>query len=253
MNLQIQPGISLDGLQKIDPQALFVVRHTHRGYYLTKRIIDFSLSVLALVLLSPILAIVAILIKLDSSGPVIFKQDRISVKRRTYGNITYWQKITFTCYKFRTMECNANPSLHKSYIKALINNDSKSMAELQGGDTKVRKLTHDPRITRLGRILRKTSIDEIPQFINVLKGEMSLVGPRPAIPYEIEMYKSWHFRRLETKPGITGLWQVTARSSCDFDEIVKLDIEYVDKQSFWLDLKIIFKTPIAVLFCRGAV
>jgi lipopolysaccharide/colanic/teichoic acid biosynthesis glycosyltransferase len=249
----MQQGFTIDSLQKIDPQALFVVQNINRSYYIAKRALDFSLSLMAIILLSPLLAIVSILIKLDSSGPVIFKQDRISVKRRTYGNITYWQKVTFKCYKFRTMVCNADPSLHKSYIKALINNDSKSMAELQGKDTSVRKLTHDPRITRLGRILRKTSIDEIPQFINVIKGEMSLVGPRPAIPYEIEMYKSWHFRRLETKPGITGLWQVTSRSSCDFDEIVKLDIEYVDKQSFWMDLRIILKTPIAVLFCRGAV
>jgi lipopolysaccharide/colanic/teichoic acid biosynthesis glycosyltransferase len=249
----MQQGITLDSLQKIDPQALFVVQKLRRGYYLSKRVMDFILSLLALILLSPLLAIVAVLIKLDSSGPVIFKQDRITVKRKTHADITYWQKITFRCYKFRTMVCDANPSLHQTYIKALIENDCQSMAEIQGEDTKVRKLTHDPRITRLGRILRKTSIDEIPQFINVLKGEMSLVGPRPAIPYEIEMYKSWHFRRLETKPGITGLWQVTARSLCDFDQIIKLDIDYVDHQSLWLDLKIILKTPIAVLFCRGAV
>jgi lipopolysaccharide/colanic/teichoic acid biosynthesis glycosyltransferase len=167
--------------------------------------------------------------------------------------VTYWRQVTFKCFKFRTMVSNADQSLHKSYIKALINNDTESMAALQGEDTQIRKLTRDPRITRLGKILRKSSIDEIPQFINVLRGEMSLVGPRPAIPYEVEMYKPWHFRRLETKPGITGLWQVTARSSCDFDEIVTLDIQYIDQQSIWLDLKILLKTPIAVLFCRGAV
>jgi len=151
------------------------------------------------------------------------------------------------------MVCNADSSLHKSYIKALINNDCKSMAALQGEYTKIRKLTHDPRVTRLGKILRKSSIDEIPQFFNVLKGEMSLVGPRPAIPYEVEMYKPWHYRRLETKPGITGLWQVTARCTADFDEIISLDIQYVDQQSFWLDLKILIKTPLAVLSCKGAV
>jgi lipopolysaccharide/colanic/teichoic acid biosynthesis glycosyltransferase len=151
------------------------------------------------------------------------------------------------------MVCNADPTLHKSYIKALINKDSESMAALQGGDNQIRKLTHDPRVTRLGKFLRKSSIDEIPQFINVIKGEMSLVGPRPAIPYEVEMYKPWHYRRLETKPGITGLWQVTARSTADFDEIIKLDIQYIEQQSFLFDLKILMKTPIAVLFCRGAV
>jgi lipopolysaccharide/colanic/teichoic acid biosynthesis glycosyltransferase len=124
---------------------------------------------------------------------------------------------------------------------------------MQGGDTQIRKLVNDPRVTRIGRFLRKSSIDEIPQFINVVKGEMSLVGPRPAIPYEVEMYKPWHCRRLETIPGITGLWQVTARSLVDFDEIINLDIQYIDQQSFWLDLKILIKTPKAVLFCKGAI
>ncbi len=151
------------------------------------------------------------------------------------------------------MVCNADPSLHRSYIKALINNDHESLAMMQGGDTQIRKLVNDHRVTRIGRFLRKSSIDEIPQFINVVKGEMSLVGPRPAIPYEVEMYKPWHYRRLETKPGITGLWQVTARSLVDFDEIINLDIQYIDQQSFWLDLKILMKTPKAVLFCKGAV
>ena len=127
------------------------------------------------------------------------------------------------------------------------------MLALQGSDTQVRKLVNDHRVTYIGRFLRKSSIDEIPQFINVLIGEMSLVGPRPAIPYEVEMYKSWHYRRLETLPGITGLWQVTARSLVDFDDIIKLDIQYVDQQSFWLDLKILLKTPKAVIFCQGAV
>lgn len=249
----MQQGIAFDILQKIDPQALSPVQASRKFYYIGKRILDFSIASLALIILSPLIALVAILIKLDSPGPVMFKQDRVSVRRRSQNNIAYWQKVNFRCYKFRTMVCNADPSLHKSYIKALIDNDSESMAALQGEATKIRKLTHDPRVTRIGRFLRKSSIDEIPQFINVLKGDMSLVGPRPAIPYEVEMYKPWYCRRLETKPGITGLWQVTARSSCDFDEIVKLDIQYIDQQSFWLDLKILLKTPIAVLFCRGAV
>lgn len=249
----MRQGILLDLLRRIDPQALNPVAERPGLYFTTKRVLDFSLALLALIILYPLMVLVAILIKLDSPGPVFFRQDRISVRqRRTNNHITYWQKYTFRCYKFRTMVCNADPSLHKSYIKALINNDCESMAAIQAGDNQVRKLTHDPRITRLGKILRKSSIDEIPQFINVLKGEMSLVGPRPAIPYEVEMYKPWHYRRLEAKPGITGLWQVTARSTCDFDEIVKLDIQYIEKQSIWLDLKILFKTPFAVVFCKGA-
>ena len=249
----MQQEISFDLLQKIDPQALNFVVKNRNLYYFSKRILDISIALFALLLLSPLMAIVSILIKLDSPGPIFFKQNRVSVRRRVYDQITYWQKVTFQCYKFRTMVCNADPALHKSYVHALINNDCESMKEIQGGNTQIRKLTNDPRVTRLGRMLRKLSVDEIPQFINVIKGEMSLVGPRPAIPYEVEMYKPWHYRRLETKPGITGLWQVTARSTADFDEIVILDIQYIEQQSFWLDLKIIFKTPIAVLFCRGAV
>ncbi len=249
----MQKGLTIDILQKIDPEALFVIYDAKKIYYAAKRVVDFSLALLALIVLSPMLALVAIMIKLDSPGPVFFKQDRVGVRRKTQNNVTYWQKTTFRCYKFRTMVQNADQSLHKSYIKALIDNDADSMAAIQGGDNTVRKLTRDPRITKLGRILRKTSIDEVPQFINVVKGEMSLVGPRPAIPYEVEMYKPWHYRRLETKPGITGLWQVTSRSSCDFDEIVELDIQYINHQTFWLDLKILLKTPMVVLFCRGAV
>src|SRR4030066_798962 len=244
----MQQEITFDLLRKFDPQAVNPVSENRSHYFKSKRILDFSLALLALIILSPLMALVAIMIKLDSPGPIFFRQDRVSVRRKFYNHVTYWQKYTFRCYKFRTMVCDADPSLHKSYIKALINNDCESMASLQGGDTQIRKLTHDPRITRIGRILRKSSIDEIPQFINALLGEISLVGPRPAIPYEVEMYKPWHYRRLETKPGITGLWQVTARSTWDFDEIVSLDIQYIDHQSFWMDLQILMKTPIAVLF-----
>jgi lipopolysaccharide/colanic/teichoic acid biosynthesis glycosyltransferase len=248
----MQQGIGIELLRKHDSKALIPIVRGRSLYYLAKRALDLFIALLALVLLSPLMAVVAILIKLDSPGPVLFRQNRISIKRKTYKNTSYWQQYTFQCYKFRTMVHNADPSLHKSYVQALINNDSESMTALQGEDTKVKKLTRDPRITRIGRFLRKSSIDEIPQFINVLMGDMSVVGPRPAIPYEVEMYQTWHYRRLETKPGITGLWQITARSSCNFDEIIKLDIEYIDHQSLWLDLKIIFKTPMAVLFCRGA-
>jgi len=249
----MEQEINSDLLQKVDHYTLSLVSENRLIYHFSKRILDFCLALLALIIFSPVIALVAILIKLDSPGPIFFAQDRVGTRRRIYRHVTYWQRITFRCYKFRTMVSNADPALHKSYIKALINNDYQSMAVMQGGDTRVRKLTHDPRVTHLGRILRKYSIDEIPQFINVIKGEMSLVGPRPAIPYEVEMYKPWHYRRLETKPGITGLWQVTARSTADFDEIVKLDIQYIEQQSFWLDLKILMRTPLTVLSCKGAV
>lgn len=249
----MQQEIGIDLIRKIDPYAINSVSENRSIYYISKRILDFSLALLALLILAPLMVFVAILIKLDSPGPIFFKQDRVSVRqRRIYNHTTYWQRTAFRCYKFRTMMCNADISLHKSYIKALINNDYESMAALQGGDTQTRKLKNDHRITRIGRILRKSSIDEIPQFINVIKGEMSLVGPRPAIPYEVEMYKPWHYRRLEAKPGITGLWQVMGRSSVDFDEMIRLDMLYIQKQSFWFDLRIIFLTPWAILSGKGA-
>jgi lipopolysaccharide/colanic/teichoic acid biosynthesis glycosyltransferase len=148
---------------------------------------------------------------------------------------------------------DAESEMHRAYIQAFIHNDQQGMSELQNGDTEVRKLVDDPRITPLGRFLRKSSLDELPQLWNVFKGDMSLVGPRPPIPYEVEMYEPQHCRRLGTKPGITGLWQVTARSSADFDEMVSLDVEYIEHQSLWLDLKILLQTPMVVLRGKGAV
>jgi lipopolysaccharide/colanic/teichoic acid biosynthesis glycosyltransferase len=126
------------------------------------------------------------------------------------------------------------------------------MAAVQGEENSTRKLVNDPRITRIGKILRKTSLDELPQLVNILAGEMSWVGPRPAIIYELEEYQTWHFHRFSATPGLTGLWQITARCSADFDEMVKLDIDYIEQQSMWLDIKIIFKTPFVVLSCKGA-
>jgi lipopolysaccharide/colanic/teichoic acid biosynthesis glycosyltransferase len=146
----------------------------------------------------------------------------------------------------------ADALIHKKYVEAYINNDEGQMVDCQGEDTKIRKLINDPRITKLGKILRKTSLDELPQFWNVFRGDMSLVGPRPAIPYEIPLYKQWHLNRLQGKPGLSGLWQVTARSSTDFDEMVHLDIEYLKNQSIWLNLFIIMKTPFIVISGRGA-
>ncbi len=248
----MQQEISLDVAHKVESQIIGEIIENRAIYYFTKRVLDIFLASLALIVAFPFLIIVAILIKLDSKGPVFFVQDRVTVKRRILNHKSYWEKVTFRCYKLRTMVCNADPALHKSYIKALINNDCDEIVALQGEDSETRKLTHDPRVTRIGKILRKTSMDEVPQFLNVLKGEMSLVGPRPAIPYEVEMYKPWHYRRLEAKPGITGLVQVTARCSGDFDEIVSIDIQYVKKQSFLLDMKILLKTPIAVISGKGA-
>jgi lipopolysaccharide/colanic/teichoic acid biosynthesis glycosyltransferase len=150
------------------------------------------------------------------------------------------------------MKINADPSIHQAYVKALIENNLEQMTALQGAPTQPRKLVNDSRIIRPGKLLRKLSLDELPQLWNVLVGDMSLIGPRPAIPYEVDMYQPWHLRRLEAKPGLSGLQQVTARCVVDFDTQVQLDIDYVEKQSLWLDLIIMLRTPLAVFSTSGA-
>jgi lipopolysaccharide/colanic/teichoic acid biosynthesis glycosyltransferase len=222
-------------------------------YYFFKRTLDIIVSAVALVIVSPLLAVIAVAIVLDSGWPIIFAQDRVGARRRTHERHSSWQQTIFKCYKFRSMVQNADPSVHRAFVKAFIRNDQGDIAALQGEESSTCKLVHDPRVTRFGRFLRKSSLDELPQLWNVLKGEMSLVGPRPPIPYEVEEYQPWHLRRLQTKPGLTGLWQVKARSSADFDEMVRLDIRYIEHQSFWLDLKILLETPRAVLGGQGAV
>lgn len=245
--------IQLDQLQRFDPLALSpLVEDRDYFYYLIKRVIDVILASFFLVILSPIMAVIAILIILDSRGSAIFYQERVGSKRWTHGGFSYWQRSGFTCYKFRTMVRNADSSLHRSYVQAHINNDHKSMDKLQGDKTETRKLVHDPRVTRLGKFLRKSSLDELPQFWNVIKGDMSLVGPRPPIMYEVEEYEPWHLQRLEGLPGLTGLWQVSGRSSMDFDDSVRLDIHYINTRSLSQDLKIIIKTPLAIITTRGA-
>ena len=228
-----------------------VLPGNRRLYFLSKRIIDVIFSIIALIIFSPIMLFVAGLIHFDSPGPVIFTQKRVGSKRIKRAGHYYWEKMEFPCHKFRTMVDKADPSVHRMFIKALIHNDGQEFSTIPGSDNKVNKIVNDPRFTRLGRFIRRSSLDELPQFWNVLRGEMSVVGPRPAIPYEVEMYKTWYYRRFETKPGITGLWQATARNSVGFDEMVRLDIQYIENQSFWLDLQIILKTPLVILLHKG--
>lgn len=227
------------------------LRRTMTWYYFIKRTIDVVVSSIALIIFFPLMLVIAVLIHFDSPGPVIFIQKRVGSKRQVINGQISWKREDFCFYKFRTMQHNADPLIHRAYINALINKDQASIHAIQNGDEKLKKIAHDKRITRVGRFLRRSSMDELPQFWNVLKGEMSLVGPRPAIPYEVEMYKPWFFQRFEAKPGLTGLWQVIARNSCDFDEMVELDIKYVKNQSLWLDLKIFLMTPLIVFTHKG--
>jgi lipopolysaccharide/colanic/teichoic acid biosynthesis glycosyltransferase len=203
-----------------------------------KRAVDLAGSVAALVLLAPLVAVIAVLVKLDSPGPVHFRQMRIGRRGRP-----------FTVLKFRTMHANVDHALHQQYVAWFIESSGK---QPRSGD-EVFKLTDDPRITRLGHVLRKTSLDELPQFWNVLFGEMSLVGPRPPLPFEVERYQPWHRRRvLDVKPGITGLWQVNGRSRTTFDEMVRLDLRYARTCSLWTDIRILAATPRAVISGKGA-
>lgn len=221
------------------------------GYYVIKRLIDVVGSALALLVLFLPMLIIAVLIRFDSTGGIFFVQKRVGMKRTRVNGVDLWQQTTFDCVKFRSMVKNADTDIHRNFVKTLIHN--KAHLDLnEGGEKKLCKLTHDPRVTRFGRFLRKTSLDELPQFWNVLKGDMSLVGPRPAIPYELEDYKPWYHRRFLAQPGLTGLWQVSARSSADFDGMVRYDLLYVKNRSLWLDLKILFKTPIVVILCKSA-
>lgn len=212
-----------------------------RGLLVVKRIIDMMGSAALLLLCAPLFMVIAAAIKLTSKGPVFFRQQRVG----RYGK-------TFTFLKFRSMYMNNDNSVHKEYVTRLIGANC-GKEKQNGGPSNVFKLTNDKRITPLGKILRRTSLDELPQFINVLAGDMSLVGPRPPIPYELAAYQTWHRRRLlGVKPGITGLWQVLGRSSVHFDDMVRLDLRYASTWTPWLDIKILMRTPSAVIKGSGA-
>lgn len=216
--------------------------------FAVKRCVDVALATMLIILLAPLMVCIAILIRLDSSGPVFFVQKRVGARRRFYNGRAIWEIRNFPFYKFRSMVHNADQSLHEAYIKAFVEGTVEK-SDFSGGKF---KLSGDPRVTRIGRLLRKTSLDELPQLINVLKGEMSLVGPRPVPIYEIEAYQPWHRQRLAALPGITGLWQVKGRCQVSFDEMIQMDIDYVRCQSIWLDLKILLLTIPAVISGRGA-
>jgi len=208
--------------------------------YRSKRALDVVAASIVLVIAAPLSAIVAMLIKVSSPGPVLFKQLRVGKDGKE-----------FMFYKFRSMRVGNDDSQHREYIKAFIEGDEDKLKQLQKCK-KLYKLTSDDRVTFVGRFLRRTSLDELPQLINVLRGEMSMVGPRPHLPYEVEMYKDWHRRRLQGLPGITGWWQIHGRSRVPFDEAVKMDIWYLEHQSLILDIRVMCRTLTKATVGRGA-
>jgi lipopolysaccharide/colanic/teichoic acid biosynthesis glycosyltransferase len=240
--------VSVDLLRRFDPFALSPLVRDRAFYYSFKRVLDVAVATLVLVILSPVIVLIAVLIVIDSGWPIIFTQKRVGARRWTREGFAYWQQTTFTCYKFRTMVQDADPTIHQAFIKAFV----EGCVEASDASGAKFKLTNDPRVTLVGRTLRKTSLDELPQLVNVFKGEMSLVGPRPLPTYEVAEYRAWHRERLAALPGITGLWQVQGRCEVPFEEQIRMDIEYVHNQSLWLDLKILFLTIPAVLSGRGA-
>lgn len=219
----------------------------HTAFLLYKRAFDIVMSLIGLALLAAPFAIIALLIKLTSRGPVFFKQTRIGKDGKP-----------FSFYKFRTMYVNNDDSIHREFTKKLIaesknggSDISKTVVSESGEIQQVKKIVNDPRVTSIGRFLRKTSLDELPQLFNVLKGDMSLVGPRPCLPYEWEEYEAWHKRRLSVTPGCTGLWQVSGRSAVGFNDMVILDLYYIENMSPLMDLKLIFKTLPVMLLAKG--
>ena len=233
-----------------------------REYRIAKRVMDVALCLLALPVVLPLMAICSLLVRLDSSGPVLFVQERVGKGGHR-----------FRLYKFRTMEHNLDNSSHQAFMKAYVNGKvdgdagearkngngrclsirpSMSAPLGNNGNGKIYKPIKVSQVTRVGRVLRKTSLDELPQILNVLRGEMSLVGPRPNVPCEVEEYHGWHHERLEVLPGITGLAQVRGRSAISFDSIVQYDVEYVENRSLALDFKILWWTLITVLLGTAA-
>lgn len=247
LSLRVHVHYELEGsaepehqIAPVDPllRSLSAVGIQERAHRVLKRGLDIIGSLAFLVALAPVFALIAALVKATSKGPIFFRQDRVGE-----------MATPFRMIKFRSMFTGSDSAIHQEFVTRFI----ASGAQSEPVKDAPFKIANDPRITPLGRFLRKTSLDELPQFWNVLRGDMSLVGPRPPLAYEVEKYKQWHCRRvLEAKPGITGLWQVTGRSRTTFDEMVRLDLRYAKARSVWTDIKILLATPAAVVGGKGA-
>ncbi len=236
-------ALTCDSRAISSPQpSLFLAADTTRFFGLQarlKRLMDILIAVGLLAVTSPLFLIVALLIKRSGPGPVFFVQERLGRDGQP-----------FLFYKFRTMEHNSDDAIHRQFAAMFINGDEEGCRK-SNGDRKIFKMSQDPRVTQIGAWLRRTSLDELPQIFNVLRGDMSLVGPRPPIVYEIEHYQPWHMERLKVTPGLTGLWQVSGRSSVPFEEMVRLDVHYINHWSLWMDLRILLKTVPVVLQGTG--
>jgi lipopolysaccharide/colanic/teichoic acid biosynthesis glycosyltransferase len=225
------------------------------GYFLAKRCLDLVLALIIIVVLSPVFLAIALLVRLTSRGPAFYRQERIGYSGRP-----------FVMYKFRSMYLESDERLHRvayeQFLRgerasgkvdgALLANVPSAVGTLSDEATETQQPSGDPRITRVGNVLRRSSLDELPQLFNVLQGDMSLVGPRPPIAYEVGMYEPWHLARLDTLPGLTGFWQVCGRGRVTFGQMVEMDLEYIQKQSFWYDVKWLALTIPAVLSRKGA-
>jgi exopolysaccharide biosynthesis polyprenyl glycosylphosphotransferase len=218
----------------------FRIKERTAGERLCKRSMDLLLSLLVLSLGAPFFLAIGLLIKLTSKGPVFFRQQRIGENGRP-----------FDCFKFRTMRSDTDDALHREFAQNFIQGRMEQTALDENGSS-IYKLQEDPRITAVGNFLRKTSLDELPQFINILRGEMTVVGPRPPVLYEYDCYEEWHKLRLKVKPGLTGLWQVSGRSTVTFHEMVMLDLYYIENWSLMLDVKIMLRTVPVMLAGTGA-
>jgi exopolysaccharide biosynthesis polyprenyl glycosylphosphotransferase len=236
-------ALTCDSRAISSPQpSLFLAADTTRFFGLQarlKRLMDVAIAGFLLVVTSPLFLLMALLIKRSGPGPVFFVQERLGRDGQP-----------FLFYKFRTMEHNSDDAIHRQFAAMFINGDEEGCRR-RNGDRKIFKMSQDPRVTRIGSWLRRTSLDELPQIFNVLRGDMSLVGPRPPIVYELEHYQPWHMERLKVTPGLTGLWQVSGRSSVPFEEMVRLDVHYINHWSLWMDLRILLKTVPVVLQGTG--
>ena len=224
------------------------------GYYAAKRSLDILVATIAIVLMTPVFLAIVFAIKLDDRGPAFFAQERVRGRRARSGSGRTWYVQPFTMYKFRTMRAGADTALHREYMAAYVSGDQARLKALRPGrrEWESYRPAADERVTRVGRVLRRLSLDELPQLWNVVRGDMSLVGPRPPIPYEVEMYRERHRLRLASRPGMTGWAQVRGRTSIGMEDTVRLDLEYIALRSFSLDLKILALTLPAVLKRRGA-